>query len=152
MVLGIGKGKKEKEEEEKKKEDQEKEQAPDETEEFNFDDINDVIKFVLTIHDKSLKKFVSSDILMFQPEDKDIEFIREQFKVASQLKIFIPDTTEARKVYNMIIDDIRLIIILKRNREKNFILGALLDKMRKSSSQNVESDSGGLLSPSSSEA
>lgn len=111
---------------------------------FVINDINDTLMHLLKVHDHGIGNNLSPDFVLFEPEEKDITFFREQLKVANQLKIFIQDDTEANKVYDMIIDDIKIISLLKRNNPKNFLVKAIIEKIKELGEKKEEEKEKGI--------
>lgn len=121
---------------------------------FTINDFNDVLMHFFKVHDDEIQSVLSPDFILFQPEERDITFFREQIKVASQLKIFIKDEKESKAVYDMIINDIKIITLMKRNTSDNFLVKAVIEKIKelerkKDEENNKGIDVKGLLTPNS---
>lgn len=83
----------------------------------------DIIKHGLDVHSKESN--ISKDYILFKSNEKDREFIRNMFKLAFLLRMYILDKEVAKEVYNLIISETIIIAVLKRNEYENPILSAL---------------------------
>ena len=87
----------------------------------------DLIKFLLTIHKKKIRRDISEDFVLSDLQEKDINFIRDQTKIAFILRDYIQDENIAELLYDQMMSEIYLITILKRNSKNNFLIKKIIE-------------------------
>ena len=92
-----------------------------------FSDDLDVLRHILGIH--FVPGGISPDFVMFLADEKDHTFIRNIYKLAIYTKGYIKDEKIALELYNRIVADLIMLAVLKRNNEKNPLLGQVLKKV-----------------------
>lgn len=91
-----------------------------------FSDSYDVAKFVGSMHNRKLEKILGNDFILAKLDDKEKKFVEEIFKLAVKFENFIEDDETAYKVFDSLIKEARIVVILARNRQDNWLVKNIL--------------------------
>lgn len=99
----------------------------------------DVIAKSLTTHDKSLKEILSDDFVLFEPKGmEEIDALTEYMTLSSQMKNYIYDEEEGKKVFELLMNEVKMYALLRRNTKNNFLLSAVLEQLEKALQEPME--------------
>lgn len=103
-----------------------------------FEDQNDVKKFLATVDSNLLQSKVGVDFTLAKLEPKQREFIIEQTKIAFILKRHVPDITIGNNIFDMIMAENYMMVVLHRNLDKNSLLEIIGDARRATEEETPE--------------
>lgn len=94
-----------------------------------FQDNADIVRFATKKHEKKLVD-ISEDFILFPNKGKSeitANFLREQYKIAEELRIYIEDKYYAEAAFNVVMKELKFAVLLERNTKENFIVRKLIE-------------------------
>jgi hypothetical protein len=92
-----------------------------------FSDAYDVAKFTGVMHNEKLKRILGNDYVLAKLDEKEKKFVEEMFKLATKFEDFIEHEETAKRVFDTLMKEAHIIVILARNRSDNWLVKNILN-------------------------
>lgn len=104
-----------------------------------FSDELDVLRHITKVSSEIGREGITDDAVLFEPTQKEIDFVSKQYDLAKQMQDFIAEKTIAKQVRRNMMASTELLMVLRRNTKNNFMVKKILERNNQEQEEDADS-------------